>query len=104
LNLTLKLGEYEINTRPVELRTEIEEDDLIHFVQITSPAEVVIPKEGGRLKGVLLDIDTIRLLAEKGSWHDINEHLDDVHMACKKMFFSLLKPETIGKLEPEYEV
>jgi len=27
-----------------------------------------------------------------------------VHMACKKMFFSLLKPETIDKLEPEYEV
>jgi uncharacterized protein (TIGR04255 family) len=104
LNLTLKLGEYEINTRPVELRTKIEEGDLIHIVQITSPAEVVIPKEEGRLKGVLLDIDTIRLLAEKGSWYDISEHLDDVHMACKKMFFSLLKPETIGKLEPEYEV
>jgi len=104
LNLTLKLGEYEINTRPVELRTKIEEGDLIHIVQITSPAEVVIPKEGGRLKGVLLDIDTIRLLAEEGSWYDINEYLDDVHMACKKMFFSLLKPEAIDKLEPEYGV
>jgi len=27
-----------------------------------------------------------------------------VHMACKKMFFSLLKPEAIDKLEPEYGV
>jgi hypothetical protein len=25
-----------------------------------------------------------------------------VHMACKRMFFSLMKPETVNKLEPEY--
>jgi hypothetical protein len=23
-------------------------------------------------------------------------------MACKKMFFSLMKPETVDRLEPEY--
>lgn len=37
-------------------------------------------------------------------WEVLSRRLDDVHFSCKKMFFSLLKAETIGKLEPAYEV
>ena len=102
LNLSLKLGTHEISTKPVQLRTEIKESDLMHIVQIVSPAEVSLPGVQGRLKGVLLDIDTIKHLDEKESWENLDGRLDDVHMACKKMFFSLMKPETVEKLEPEY--
>ena len=103
LNLVLKLGEHEISTKPVQLRTEIKENDLIHIVQIVSPAEVDLRGTEGRLKGVLLDIDTIKPLVERESWDALDRRLDDVHTACKKTFFSLLKPETVDKLEPEYE-
>ena len=103
LNLELKLGEYEISKRPVQLRTEIKEGDLIHIVQIVSPAEVGLSVDGKRFKGVLLDIDTIKPLSENESWSALDSRLDDVHLACKKMFFSLMKPETVNKLEPEYE-
>lgn len=103
LNLALKLEEHEISTKPVQLRTEIKENDLIHIVQIVSPAEVALPGTERRLKGVLLDIDTINPLGEKESWDYLTQRLNDVHTACKKFFFSLLKPETVDKLEPEYE-
>lgn len=103
LNLDLKLGEHEISKRPVQLRTEIKKDDLTHIVQIVSPAEVELPGHEPRLKGVLLDIDTIKPLAENESWNDLDRRLDDVHLACKRMFFSLMRPETVNKLEPEYE-
>lgn len=102
LNLDLKLGEHRISTKPVHVRTEIKEDDLIHIVQVVSPAEVALPGHEKRWKGVLLDIDTIKLLSETQPWDDLERCLDDVHMSCKKMFFSLLKPETVERLEPEY--
>jgi hypothetical protein len=74
----------------------------MHIVQIVSPAEVSLPGVQDRLKGVLLDIDTIKSLNNKESWDGLDGRLDDVHMACKRMFFSLMKPETVNKLEPEY--
>ncbi|AHB88526.1 hypothetical protein NK55_06105 [Thermosynechococcus sp. NK55a] len=103
LNLEIKMGGYKIDTRPVQLRTEIKEGDIIHIIQIVSPAEASIPGEPGRLLGVLLDIDSIRTMKENESWPDVESHLDDVHLSSKKMFFGLLTPETIAKLEPEYE-
>ncbi len=103
LNLDLKLGEHEISTKPIQLRTEIKESDLTHIVQIVSPAEVTLPGDEKRLKGVLLDIDTIRQLGEKESWEELDRRLDELHWACKRMFFSLMKPETVNQLEPEYE-
>jgi len=102
LNLDLRLGGHEISTKPVQLRTEIKESDLIHIVQIVSPAEVGLPGDEKRLKGVLLDIDTIKPFGENESWSDLDSRLDDVHLSCKKTFFSLMKPETVNKLEPEY--
>jgi len=102
LNVELKVGEYKINTRPVQLRTEIREEDLLHIIQIVSPAEVSIPGESERVRGVLLDIDSIRPMKQNESWSDVNDRLDSVHMSCKQMFFGLLKAETIDNLEPEY--
>lgn len=102
LNLDLMLGTHEISTKPVQLRTELKEKDLIHIVQVVSPAEVTLPGMEGRLKGVLVDIDTIKPLSEQEAWKSLDERLDDAHTACKQMFFSLLKPETVDELEPEY--
>jgi uncharacterized protein (TIGR04255 family) len=102
LNLELKVGEYNANGHPVQLRTEIKEDDLIHIIQIISPAGVSLPGESKGTTGVLLDIDSIRPLKKTESWADIDHNLDRVHLSCKRIFFSLLKEDTITKLEPEY--
>jgi len=103
LNLDLRMGEYELAAKPVQLRTEIKDGDLIHIIQIISPAEVGLPGTEGRLKGVLVDIDSIRPMAGGESWDTLYQRLDDVHGSCKIMFFNILKPETVEKLEPEYE-
>lgn len=103
LNLELRMGEYELAAKPVQLRSEIREKGLIHIVQIISPAEVELPGTEGRLKGVLVDIDSIRPMADGESWDVLHQKLDEVHASCKSMFFSILKPETVERLEPEYE-
>jgi uncharacterized protein (TIGR04255 family) len=103
LNLELKMGEYELAGKPVQLRTEIKENDLIHIIQIISPAEVALPGTEARLKGALVDIDSIRPIADGESWGVLYQRLDEVHASCKKMFFNILKPETIEALQPEYE-
>ena len=103
LDLKLKMGGYEIDTRPLQLRTEIKECDLIHIIQVVSPAEASIPGESSRVRGVLLDIDSIRPMKENESWPDVDSHIDDVHLSSKKMFFGLLTSETIDNLEPEYK-
>ena len=103
LNLELKIGDYEMENRPVQLRTEINDDDLVHIIQIVSPAEASIPGEPDRFRGVLVDIDSIRLMRERECWIDIENSLDLVHLSSKKMFFGLLTEQTIEELEPEYE-
>lgn len=102
LNLSLKMGEYELAAKPVHLRTEIKENDLIHIIQVVSPAEVIMPGTGSPLKGVLVDIDSIRPMADGESWDVLYRKLDEVHASCKRIFFNILKPETIEALEPEY--
>lgn len=103
LNLELKLGEHEITAKPVQLRTELQEGDLTHVIQIASPAEVTLPGNAKRLKGVVLDIDSSVVFGDSGSWEELDRRLDGVHSACKKVFFSLLKAETVASMEPEYE-
>lgn len=102
LNLELKMAGYEISSQPMQIRTEIDESDVTHIIQIMLPAEVFFPGESRRATGVLLDIDSVRAIKEGEDWIDLERYLDDVHWSSKKMFFSLLTPETIASLEPEY--
>ena len=104
LDFELKIGEYELDSRPIQFRIEIEEgkENLVHTLQIASPAEATLPGEP-RIRGVLLDIDTIRPMKQDESWDDIDSHLNKVHSALIRMFFGLLKPETIEHLEPIYK-
>lgn len=102
LNVEMKLGKHDLNNKPVRLYTEIVKSDLTHIVQIVSPAKVLIPDSPETIKGVLLDIDTIKSLGENEKLSDVEKYLEMVHASSKEMFFSLLTGETLTKLEPEY--
>jgi uncharacterized protein (TIGR04255 family) len=104
LDVDIRLGQHAIEERPVQFRTEIVEGDLVHIIQIVAPARVALAGNENDMRGVLLDIDTIKTTSGEDSWEVLSRRLDDVHLSCKKMFFSLMTPETIAKLEPEYEV
>ncbi len=102
LNLELRLGGTELIQRPVHLRTEIQEPALFHIVQVVSPAEVLLPGGTERRRGVVVDIDTIKVLSGDRTWDDLDRCLDEVHLACKRMFFRLLAADALQRLEPEY--
>lgn len=101
LSATISLGNRDIGDDAVHLRSERKENEFIHIVQIMSPAEVRFPN-GDEFKGILIDIDTIYPILDVDAWVDFNVRLDQLHDLNKKIFFELLKPETIQSLEPEY--
>jgi uncharacterized protein (TIGR04255 family) len=102
LNMEIRLSGIPISNEPVQIRAEIVEGEFIHIIQVVSPAEASLPADKTKLKGVLLDIDTICFINPKGSWNEIETRLDAVHESSKKHFFNLLTAETIASLEPEY--
>jgi uncharacterized protein (TIGR04255 family) len=102
LNMEIKLSGIAISKEPVQIRTEIVEGEFIHIIQVLSPAEASLPGDKTKLKGVLLDIDTICVIKPNGSWDEIETRLDAVHESSKRHFFTLLTAETIESLEPEY--
>lgn len=105
LNINLNIKKIKITAQPMQLRTEIIEDDISHIIGITSPAEVINHGESEKRRGVLIDIDTIKQLNEKSSWDKlkIEINLNKLHSASKTVFFSLLTQETLNKLEPEFK-
>lgn len=103
LSVSLRIAGQDIVSSPVQLRTEIAEGDLVHAVHVASPAVVALPGSDDQLRGVLLDIDTMRRLDESESWDTVHEQLDIMHLACKTMFFGLLTSKTLDELGPEYE-
>lgn len=103
LVLHVQLGQRAVTSQPVQLRTEIREDELLHIVQIITPAEVSIPGQDRRMRGVLVDIDSIWALKPTESWNAIVDRLDSVHSSSKRLFFELLTKDALSRLEPEYE-
>src|SRR5690606_32312128 len=100
LNLTLRVGTHDISSEPAQVRTEIVDGDVTHMVQVISPAEVTFGDGGETLRGVLLEIDSVRHMAPGESWSVVEDELDAIHSACKRMFFSLLTAETLDLLGP----
>jgi uncharacterized protein (TIGR04255 family) len=101
LELLISLAGKDIASDPVFLRTEQKEDDLLHIVQIICPAQVQL-MDGDQTSGIFVDIDTIYNDSTDHFWQNLTEQLQKVHDANKRIFFELLKNETITTLKPEY--
>lgn len=102
LNVVMSLGERHVASDPVYFRTERTEGNLLHILQIICPAKAQL-LGGAEVEGVLVDTDTV--YKKEGTtdfWQNLEDRLNAVHDANKKMFFDLLKEETIASLEPEY--
>lgn len=103
LNLTVKLGHHRIDTHPVQLRAEIRTGRLTQIVQAISPVDVTFSDNDNSLRGVLLDVDTIRNIGPGESWPTVLDELETMHRMTKELFFSLLTEETLRSLGPVYE-
>jgi len=100
IQLDLKIGSYQVNQFPVQIRVEIPETTVKHIVQVVSPAEIMLLD--GKHRGTLIDLETLSQ-RELTSWVELREDLQQLHNASKIFFFTqLLTNSTIEKLEPEY--
>lgn len=103
LDMTVRLGEHELDGEPVQVRAELNDGGLVHIIQAVSPVEVTVAPEEDRARGVLLEIDSIKPIGSTEGWSDVKAGLDAIHSASKKMFFSLLTEKTVAALDPVYE-
>lgn len=101
LQLPLTLGGRELGESPLQLRVELPDDGFRHTLQVLTPAEIQIESE--RLTGTLVDLETIAPSAPD-SWDLVRAQLDPLHEASKALFFgTVLRPEAIQAMEPEYD-
>ncbi|MDD2903732.1 MAG: TIGR04255 family protein [Syntrophales bacterium] len=101
LQVKVKLGNHELTTNPIQLRTELFENGFRHIIQIASPAQAVLTS-GERFEGLLIDIDTIYQQETDEFWGDFRQLLNRAHLLNKNLFFHILTQETEIQLEPEY--
>lgn len=81
-------------------RTESNSGPYTTVIDIVS-GSVTLP--GGSSKsGLITSIDSIRMREGADIWSNPESKLDEVHDVVKNIFFKLLKPETLAKLEPVY--
>lgn len=100
-NLNIQIANRKVIGKPLQMRTEISDGKYGHIVQIMTPVEIAIEQDR-KESGALIDLETFAE-AKDDFWFTVCRDLDDLHNASKRMFFMLLTPEAITRLEPEYE-
>lgn len=101
-NVTLKLDDELVATRPLQLRTEMAGDGHVAIVQIANPADVKLI-DGTRRKGLVLEVDAVRIEPMPEADTRLREYLNAAHTEAARVFFKLLSPAAIAMHEPVYE-
>ncbi len=100
LQVSMKLGAFDIQVRPMQTRIELLDDICTHVVQVATPAQVQFPE--GVKEGTIVDLETFFAQSPK-DWNEIAMQVDNLHDRSKALFFeNILTKQAIEKLEPEY--
>ena len=100
LQLSLKLGAFDIHARPMQTRVELLDGTCIHVVQIATPAQVGLPE--GMKEGSIVDLETFST-ESLVDWNVIATQIDYMHERSKALFFeNILTKQAIEQMEPEY--
>ena len=101
LNVQLKIAGRDIDAEGNFIRVTNKEEQFLTIVTIAS--DVKVNTKSGN--GIIIDLDVIRQIdiSMESLSKDIHCNIDILHEEAKKKFFSLLKDETLEKLEPDYE-
>jgi uncharacterized protein (TIGR04255 family) len=88
------------NERGFLIRTEIVQDKHTTIVQIAPRSEIKVPPVSSAISGLLVDIDTVRF--DPGPEFILKPDLllEEAHLVTKKIFFSLLTPSAVERLQP----
>jgi uncharacterized protein (TIGR04255 family) len=104
LQVDIKLNGFKHRNAGLIIKTEIERNDSTVVVQILTGANVAIAAHGNKTegKGVLLSVDVIREIQSLDFFEELPGLLDALHETEKEVFFGLLTPETLEKLNPSW--
>lgn len=96
LNCDLTLGEHDLTNCPTQIRTELNIGNYTNIIQVSPFAELENAVNGKRVRGLLLDIDTIREI-DDGFWDQKEALIEECHKTEKDIFRSILKESTLEK-------
>jgi len=91
----------DLQAKSTYLRTELLQGGCINIMQLFWPGKLP-GAEGKELHGTIVDVDTIKETNISEFTESYSRLLNLVHDTEKKMFFSLLKQETLDELGPIY--
>lgn len=95
--LSLSVGSNPLGDSKTNLTTEIDDGDCTHTLRISNDIKANL-KGDKPVEGSVLDIDT----SIKDVTQDIYKSIAITHLSEKKLFYSLLQPQLIESLNPDY--
>ncbi len=101
IKLEIKIDSEDIIKNQTYFKNMIIDNPYQLFVQIGK--DVSVRKGSKKYIGSVFDVDTQLINVSNDSLNNLKEIFDYAHEKEKVYFFSLLKPEFIAKLNPEYE-
>lgn len=109
LNFSLKFANAEVSNQAFSLRMERNIEQHINIINIVGHAMVEAADRGLKKEGLILDIDSIRLIdpalgisAEDFS-ENPEEHIQKIHDVNYELFKNCLTPDTLKELGAVYE-
>jgi len=98
VNLNINKENQPLRSNDIFIRTLLESGRFKQTLQVSNNAEMQLKL--GRKKGSVIDIDTY--IENSNIKNNMKELIEKGHIAQKELFFSLLKPEFLQELNPEY--
>ena len=98
--LTISLDGQNLNEHELNLTSRIKTGIFMSRLLMVNNAEVSLPNQNKIVKGSVIDIDVV--LEKDISFNQLEELLNEAHNQEKELFFSLLKPEYLATLNPQY--
>lgn len=98
VNLNINKENQPLQSNDIFIRTLLERGRFKQTLQVSNNAEMQLKL--GLKKGSVIDIDTY--IENSNIKNNMKELIEKGHIAQKELFFSLLKPEFLQELNPEY--
>lgn len=105
LNLSLAINNDVVSSvSPYALRLEVAEGRIVHLINVAAPVDVSV-NNAPQKKGALIDVDSILNISASSEQAiaQLQDLLNELHVANKKKFFALLTNEALEKLGAQYE-
>lgn len=105
VDISVKIRKVELYNQVYNLALRLDKPDCTNIIKVILGAEATIDGKEGHVRGIAIDIDTIKQV--EGNFvdikHDTSQSLELMHEEGKKEFFKILTSEALSDLEPKYE-